>query len=282
MVKKIKLAVIGSPISHSRSPEIHQDFANQAGINIEFNKVELSKSNLDDWVHSFFLDGGKGLSITLPFKEDCLSLADEISDRAEITKAINVLFNNKGKILGDCTDGVGLVKDLTVNKNQSIKEKSILVIGAGGASRGILPSLLKEQPKSIVIANRTVEKAERIVKEFSSKALQTSKSSNLIASSLSLEAMKDFEFDIVINATSVSTNPSQNLNLDESVFRNTSLALDLYYSQAFTPFMDFADRAKVPLVIDGWGMLVEQAAESFFLWTGFKPDTLELIAKHGE
>ena len=94
--------------------------------------------------------------------------------------------------------------------------------------------------------------------------------------------MKDFEFDVVINATSVSTNPSQNLNLDESVFRNTSLALDLYYSQAFTPFMDLADRAKVPNVIDGWGMLVEQAAESFFLWTGFKPDTSELIAKHGE
>ena len=92
MVKKIKLAVIGSPISHSRSPEIHQEFADQAGIDIEFSKVELSKSNLDDWVHSFFLDGGKGLSVTLPFKEDCLSLADKISDRAEITKAINVLF----------------------------------------------------------------------------------------------------------------------------------------------------------------------------------------------
>ena len=132
-----------------------------------------------------------------------------------------------------------------------------------------MPSLINEQPKSIVIANRTEEKAEGIAKEFSSKALQTSKSSNLIASSLSLEAMKDFEFDVVINATSVSTNPSQNLNLDESVFRNTSLALDLYYSQAFTPFMDLADRAKVPTVIDGWGMLVEQAAESFFLWTGF-------------
>ena len=117
MVKKIKLAVIGSPISHSRSPEIHQEFADQAGIDIEFSKVELSKSNLDDWVHSFFLDGGKGLSVTLPFKEDCLSLADKISDRAEITKAINVLYNSKGKILGDCTDGVGLVKDLIVNKN---------------------------------------------------------------------------------------------------------------------------------------------------------------------
>ena len=144
-----------------------------------------------------------------------------------------------------------------------------------------MPSLIKEQPKSIVIANRTVEKAERIVEEFSSKALQTSKSSNLIASSLSLESMKDFEFDLVINATSVSTNPSQNLNLDESIFRNASLALDLYYSQAFTPFMDLADRAKVPTVLDGWGMLVEQAAESF-LWTGFKPDTSELIAKSME
>ena len=230
MVKKIKLAVIGSPISHSRSPEIHQEFADQAGIDIEFSKVELSKSNLDDWVHSFFLDGGRGLSVTLPFKEDCLSLADKISDRAEITKAINVLYNYKGKILGDCTDGVGLVKDLIVNKNQSIKEKSILVIGAGGASRGILPSLIN-------------------------CLLYTSPSPR----------------DGLLSR-----------NLDESIFRNASLALDLYYSQAFTPFMDLADRAKVPTVIDGWGMLVEQAAESFFLWTGFKPDTSELIVKHGE
>jgi shikimate dehydrogenase len=94
--------------------------------------------------------------------------------------------------------------------------------------------------------------------------------------------MKDFEFDIVINATSVSTDSSKNLNLDESIFRNTSLALDLYYSQAFTPFMDLADRAKVPMIIDGWGMLVEQAAESFFLWTGFRPDTSKLIEGHGE
>ena len=220
--------------------------------------------------------------MTLPFKEDCFGLADAVSQRADKTKAINVLYKNNGKIFADCTDGVGLVKDLVENKNQKIEEKSILLIGAGGAARGVLPSLLKEAPKSVVVANRTVEKAERIVEEFSSKAYQTSKSSNLIASGLSFENMKDFEFDIVINATSVSTDPSKNLNLDESIFRNTSLALDLYYSQAFTPFMDLADRAKVPMIIDGWGMLVEQAAESFFLWTGFRPDTSKLIEGHGE
>lgn len=131
MAKKIKFAVIGSPISHSRSPEIHLEFARQANLDIEFNKVELSKSNLDDWVHSFFLEGGKGLSVTLPFKEDCFGLADEVSQRADKTKAINVLYNNKGKIFSDCTDGVGLVKDLVENKNQKIEEKSILLIGAG-------------------------------------------------------------------------------------------------------------------------------------------------------
>ena len=282
MVKKIKFAVIGSPISHSRSPEIHLEFASQARLDIEFNKVELSKSNLDDWVHSFFLEGGKGLSVTLPFKEDCLGLADEVSQRVDKTKAVNVLYHKKGKIFADCTDGVGLVKDLVENKKQKIEEKSILLIGAGGAARGVLPSLLEEAPKSIVVANRTIEKAKKIVEEFGSEAYQTSKSSNLIASGLSFENMKDFEFDIVINATSISTDPSQNLNLDESIFRNTSLALDLYYSQAFTPFMDLADRAKVPMIIDGWGMLVEQAAESFFLWTGFRPDTSKLIEGHGE
>ena len=132
MVKKIKLAVIGSPISHSRSPEIHLEFASQARLDIEFNKVELSKSNLEDWVHSFFSEGGKGLSVTLPFKEDCFGLADEVSQRVDKTKAINVLYNNKGKILADCTDGVGLIKDLVENKNQKIKEKSERVMGQAG------------------------------------------------------------------------------------------------------------------------------------------------------
>ena len=278
----MKLAVIGNPIKHSKSPEIHAEFAKQAGIEISFKKVEVSLENCNEWVESFFKEGGKGLSVTLPLKEQCIKIADEVSERAKISGAANVLYELNGKIIADCTDGTGLINDLVKNKKISIKDKNILIIGAGGAARGIIPNFLLEHPKLITVANRTFSRASKLVDELSNTASLSSKSSILIASGLNPEELKDLHFDIIINATSVSTNPKLNLNLDKSIFKNTSVALDLYYSQAFTPFMESAKDAQVPIVIDGWGMLVEQAAESFNLWTNVNPDTSNLIAKHGE
>jgi|TARA_B100001094_G_scaffold96513_2_gene92498 shikimate dehydrogenase len=280
--KKIKLAVIGSPIKHSKSPEIHYEFSAESNIQIAFDKFEVTKENCNTWIKNFFDNGGKGLSITLPLKEECLKVADVLSTRSQISKAANVLYKKKGKIIADCTDGTGLVNDLTMNKKILLENKSILVIGAGGAARGIIPSFILESPKKITVANRTLEKAERLIAELAKIESLSSKSSILIASGLKPEDLKDQHFDIVINATSVSTDPTLNLNLDKNIFTNASVALDLYYSQAFTSFMESAREASVPLIIDGWGMLVEQAAESFLLWTGTKPSTAVLVAKHGE
>ncbi len=282
MDKKIKLAVIGSPIKHSKSPEIHYEFSAESNIQIAFDKFEVTKENCNTWIKNFFDNGGKGLSITLPLKEECLKVADVLSTRSQISKAANVLYKKKGKIIADCTDGTGLVNDLTMNKKILLENKSILVIGAGGAARGIIPSFILESPKKITVANRTLEKAERLIAELAKIESLSSKSSILIASGLKPEDLKDQHFDIVINATSVSTDPTLNLNLDKNIFTNASVALDLYYSQAFTSFMESAREASVPLIIDGWGMLVEQAAESFLLWTGTKPSTAVLVAKHGE
>ena len=282
MDKKIKLAVIGSPIKHSKSPEIHNEFSAESNIQITFDKFEVTKENCNTWIKNFFDNGGKGLSITLPLKEECLKVADVLSNRSQISKAANVLYKKKGKIIADCTDGTGLINDLTMNKKIPLENKSILVIGAGGAARGIIPSFVLESPKKITVANRTLEKAERLITELSKIESLSSKSSILIASGLKPEDLKDKHFDIVINATSVSTDPTLNLNLDKNIFTNASVALDLYYSQAFTSFMEAARDASVPLIIDGWGMLVEQAAESFLLWTGTKPSTAALVAKHGE
>lgn len=282
MDKKIKLAVIGSPIKHSKSPEIHYEFSAESNIQIAFDKFEVTKENCNTWIKNFFDNGGKGLSITLPLKEECLKVADVLSIRSQISKAANVLYKKKGKIIADCTDGTGLVNDLTMNKKILLENKSILVIGAGGAARGIIPSFILESPKKITVANRTLEKAERLIAELAKIESLSSKSSILIASGLKPEDLKDQHFDIVINATSVSTDPTLNLNLDKNIFTNASVALDLYYSQAFTSFMESAREASVPLIIDGWGMLVEQAAESFLLWTGTKPSTAVLVAKHGE
>ncbi|MFL2753796.1 MAG: shikimate dehydrogenase [Gammaproteobacteria bacterium] len=282
MDKKIKLAVIGSPIKHSKSPEIHNEFSAESNIQITFDKFEVTKENCNTWIKNFFDNGGKGLSITLPLKEECLKVADVLSNRSQISKAANVLYKKKGKIIADCTDGTGLINDLTKNKKIPLENKSILVIGAGGAARGIIPSFVLESPKKITVANRTLEKAERLITELSKIESLSSKSSILIASGLKPEDLKDKHFDIVINATSVSTDPTLNLNLDKNIFTNASVALDLYYSQAFTSFMEAARDASVPLIIDGWGMLVEQAAESFLLWTGTKPSTAALVAKHGE
>ena len=159
MDKKLKLAVIGKPISHSKSPEIHQDFASQFDTKIEFKKDEVTPETLETWLADFFKDAGKGVSITLPLKEAALNYADEISDRARLASACNVIYSKDEKIFADCTDGFGLIKDLEENLKVSLEDKKILILGAGGAARGIIPSIIEKKPAKLKVANRTESKA---------------------------------------------------------------------------------------------------------------------------
>ena len=276
----MKYGVIGSPIDHSRSPEIHYAFADQFDLEITFTKHLVNKQECSSWVKDFFNNEGSGLSVTLPLKEEAFKLADVISDRALQAGAANMLHLKKDKIFADCTDGAGLVKDLK-NKEIELQAKNILVIGAGGASRGIIPSILAENPQQLIIANRTPEKAYNLVAEIQGLSGFHMKSSILMPSSLTLDNIANTSFDLVINATSTSTSPESKLEINSEVFKDASVALDLYYSQKDTLFMKMAKDQSVPGVFDGWGMLVHQAAESFSQWTGHEPDTSELIRSRG-
>ena len=200
--------------------------------------------------------------------------------RAKQAAAANVLFLRDGKIFADCTDGLGLVTDLKT-KDVDIADKKILILGAGGAAKGIVPSLLNENPKQVIVANRTPEKAIQLVAQIQELGGSQMKSSILMPSSLTLDNLENTSFDLVINATSASTLADQNLEVDSSIFKGAAAALDLYYSQTDTLFMQMAKEQSVAKVYDGWGMLVEQAAESFSQWTGFKPDTTGLLESRG-
>ena len=276
----MKLGVIGSPIEHSKSPEIHTSFANQFDLDLVFDKYLVDKDECLEWVKSFFEGGGLGLSVTLPLKELVLEIADDISLRAKQAAAANMLFLRDGKIFADCTDGLGLVTDLKT-KDVDIADKKILILGAGGAAKGIVPSLLNENPKQVIVANRTPEKAIQLVAQIQELGGSQMKSSILMPSSLTLDNLENTSFDLVINATSASTSADQNLEVDSSIFEGAAAALDLYYSQTDTLFMQMAKEQSVIKVYDGWGMLVEQAAESFSQWTGFKPDTSGLLESRG-
>ncbi len=279
MDKKLKLAVIGKPISHSKSPEIHQDFASQFDTKIEFKKDEVTPETLQTWLADFFKDGGKGVSITLPLKEAALNYADEISDRARFASACNVIYQKDERLFGDCTDGFGLIKDLEENLKVSLEDKKILILGAGGAARGIIPSIFEKNPSKLKIANRTESKAHLLKEDLEGKV--NLKENNLIfeAGGLTDDFLLTDSYDLVINSTSVSTQAGESLGLPKALFTRTKLAYDLFYSAENTVFMQEALAGGAEKSSDGWGMLVEQGAESFRLWTNLIPDTSRLLEK---
>ena len=279
MDKKLKLAVIGNPISHSKSPEIHQDFADQFDTKIEFSKYEVTPDALKEWLDSFFEDGGKGVSITLPLKESALNYADEISDRAKLASACNVIYAKGYKLFADCTDGFGLIKDLEENLTVFLEGKKILILGAGGAARGIIPSILEKNPKKLKIANRTKSKALLLKDDLESKVKPNENKIIFEAGDLSNNFLLDDSYDLVINSTSVSTQTGESIGLPKALFSGTKLAYDLFYSAEKTVFMQEALENGAEKVSDGWGMLVEQGAESFRLWTNLIPDTSRLLEK---
>ena len=279
MDKKLKLAVIGKPIGHSKSPEIHQDFANQFDAKIEFRKDEVTPETIETWVADFFKDGGIGVSITLPLKEAALNYADEISDRARLASACNVIYKKDEKLLADCTDGIGLIKDLEENLKISLKDKKILILGAGGAARGIIPSIIEKNPSKLKIANRTENKARRLKEDLKGKVDLKGKSLIFEAGGLADDFLLADSYDLVINSTSISTQAGESIELPKALFTGTKLAYDLFYSAKKTAFMQEALAAGAEKVSDGWGMLVEQGAESFRLWTNLIPDTSRLLEK---
>ena len=279
MGKKLKLAVIGKPITHSKSPEIHQHFANQFDAKIEFRKDEVAQETLETWLADFFKDGGKGVSITLPLKEAALNYTDEISDRARLASACNVIYAKDGKLFGDCSDGFGLIKDLEENIKVSLKDKKILILGAGGAARGIIPSIIEKNPAKLKIANRTGSKALLLKEDLEGKVNLKEKNIIFEAGGLSDDFLLSDSYDIVINSTSVSTQPGESIGLPKALFSGTKLAYDLFYAAENTVFMQEALAGGAEKVSDGWGMLVEQGAESFRLWTNLIPDTSRLLEK---
>ena len=279
MGKKLKLAVIGKPITHSKSPEIHQHFANQFDAKIEFRKDEVVQETLETWLADFFMDGGKGVSITLPLKEAALNYTDEISDRARLASACNVIYAKDGKLFADCSDGFGLIKDLEENIKVSLMDKKILILGAGGAARGIIPSIIEKNPAKLKIANRTGSKALLLKEDLEGKVNLKEKNIIFEAGGLSDDFLLSDSYDIVINSTSVSTQPGESIGLPKALFSGTKLAYDLFYASENTVFMQEALAGGAEKVSDGWGMLVEQGAESFRLWTNLIPDTSRLLEK---
>jgi len=279
MDKKLKLAVIGNPISHSKSPEIHQDFANQFDAKIEFKKDEVTPDTLETWLAGFFKHDGKGVSITLPLKEAALNYADKISNRARLASACNVIYSKDEKLFADCTDGFGLIKDLEENLKVSLKDKKILILGAGGAARGIIPSIIEKNPSKLKIANRTESKALLLKEDLEGKINLNETNIIFEAGGLSDDFLLVDSFDLVINSTSVSTQVGESIGLPKALFSNIKLAYDLFYSAEKTVFMQEALENGAEKVSDGWGMLVEQGAESFRLWTNLIPDTSRLLEK---
>jgi shikimate dehydrogenase len=262
-----RYAVMGNPISHSKSPLIHTQFAEQTGQSIEYTAIHVDLGGFEQAVGNFRASGGKGLNITVPFKEEAWALATQLSDRAQLAGAVNTLKFIDNKIIGDNTDGLGLVTDLTTNHQCDLKDKRILLLGAGGAARGVLAPLLTQQPAEIVIGNRTPDRAVSLAEIFS-------KHGNI--SGCGFPALKGQKFDIVINATAASLQ-GEVPPLPDDVLNDNAVCYDMMYGAEPTAFMQWASQHGAGKVMDGLGMLVEQAAESFYIWRGVRPETQPVI-----
>lgn len=257
--------VFGNPISHSRSPFIHSAFAKQTGQSIEYSSQLIALDDFEKDVKAFFSHGGKGANVTVPFKEQALAICDQLSERAEMAGAVNTLSYRNGQIFGDNTDGQGLVIDL-INNGVSLKGAKILLLGAGGAAKGVVLPLLAQQPSAIVIANRTVEKAQAIANSVGSD----------LVSACGFQDTNNEVFDIIINATSTGLSDAS-LPITSTLIARAIVCYDMVYGKELTKFLKVAKEEGVEKVIDGLGMLVGQAAESFSIWRGQTPNTQEVL-----
>lgn len=262
-------AVIGNPIAHSKSPLIHTEFAKLTNQQLVYTAELVEIGQVESFIKSFSSHSGKGLNVTVPFKIDAFNLATELTERAQRAGAVNTLTLKHNKILGDTTDGTGLINDLIKNHHQIIKNRQILVVGAGGAVRGVLEPLLLESPASLIIVNRTASKAQQLANDFATFG-------NI--SACGFNDLDNKQFDLIINGTSASL--SGDLPpLPDKIFSDNACAYDMMYAKEPTIFMQWAKEQGAKIILDGLGMLVEQAAESFYIWRGVRAETQNIIKK---
>ncbi len=259
---------MGYPVSHSRSPVIHRLFALQTGQNLQYELLQVSPEKLETAIRQFQRTGGKGLNITVPHKSEVTKLVDQTSERAATAGAVNTLSFKGGEIHGDNTDGIGLLRDLAVNLGVAVEDANILILGAGGATRGIIGPLLEMQPTSLRIANRTLEKAQALADHFSRSGPVSACRFNVIPVSK--------PYDLIINATSAGLK-GESPPYPAAAISETTFCYDLSYGLSPTPFSVWARESGAAQSVMGWGMLVEQAAESFNIWRGVRPDTAPVL-----
>ena len=257
-----KYAVLGNPIAHSKSPQIHAEFAKQTGQDISYKAILAPLDEFEITVLRLIDDGYKGVNVTVPFKLQAFLLSDTLSPLAQSSGAANTLILNRKNIQGHNTDGIGLINDICKNLGTALQAKRVLLLGAGGAAEGVFQPILEQKPALLVVANRTLDKAQKIVNKAPNQA------------SASTFGALQGQFDIVINATSTGLSDST-LPISNSIFAENCLAYEMMYGRE-TPFMQQAKAANAQ-VSDGLGMLVEQAAEAFYLWRGVRPETAPVI-----
>ena len=260
-------AVIGNPISHSKSPLIHKMFAQQTGQDIGYVTIEAPLDGFSDTIARLRGEGYKGCNVTVPFKLEAYQLCNQLTGRARAAQAVNTLLFENGEILGDNTDGAGLIADIEQNLGCKLLFKKVLLMGAGGAAHGVIWQLFNAGA-SIIIANRTLDKAQQMAAEFTSYGT---------VSASSYEALAGKQFDVVVNATSSSLSDKMP-PLPLGIFAPGALAYDMMYGKQ-TPFLKFAQEQGAARLADGTGMLVEQAAEAFCKWRGMRPETAPVLAK---
>lgn len=265
-----RYAVVGNPIEHSKSPLVHAAFAKQTNQNISYEAILTPLNGFELTVNDLIKQGYKGINVTVPFKFEARHLFTP-TKRAIDAGAVNTIDFSRKLIYGDNTDGVGLVSDIQQNLGIRIQNKRVLLIGAGGAAEGVLHPLLDEAPASLVIANRTLDKAQKMVKKILSKG---NEHRAFLLTANAFDDMENTPFDIIINATSAGLTDTA-LPISDSIFAKDCLAYDMMYGRE-TPFMKQA-RANGAQVADGLGMLVEQAAEAFYIWRQVRPDTKPVI-----
>jgi len=267
-MKNDSYLVLGNPIAHSKSPLIHRAFAEQSQQDIDYDKRLVPLDSFAECIRQLQSEGIKGANVTVPFKEAAFQIVDELSNAAQLAGAVNTLsFQDDGRIAGDNTDGIGLLRDLTKNHKLSIKGKRILILGAGGAVRGILKPLIEQRPSQVMIVNRTLSKAEELVTLFAGL---------FDLSSGSFESLVGRKFDLMINATSLGLQ-GKVAPVPDGVFADNAVAYDLMYGDGSKAFQQWAGQQGAKQAYDGLGMLVQQAAASFSIWRGVQPETQAVI-----
>lgn len=259
-----RYAVFGHPVAHSRSPQIHRLFAQQQGLPIDYTRILAPLHDFNGAAQAFFAQDGVGANVTVPFKTAAFALADELSPRAQVAQAVNTLWHHDGVIYGDNTDGIGLVQDITELQHFALADRRILLLGAGGAARGVIAPLQQCQPRSITVANRTAARARALAEDFGDV-------------NWAEWAAVGADYDVVINATSGSLH-GDTLSVAPEVLGRADLVYDMMYAAQLTPFLQQAQQAGCGRVVDGLGMLVAQAAASYECWRGFKPQLAPVLA----